>query len=210
MGNTNVLPSDVGKTKASVLMHVTWSRWGTATLAMLMYATIGLVGCSERMVPTANLATNLDVVASPSPAVADAMSRMRPVAALVGMSQLPAVGSQVSGTYRWMADWPEAESIHRWEAAYSATRIRVVGRERTFVPPAGLRGVRLRYCIKPVTGEGGQHLVGHKSCSAWTRVDAPPGNAGLTLSLEQLRYECTATTAVCAFLTHISLGSRCA
>ncbi|AJP57718.1 hypothetical protein UC34_13465 [Pandoraea vervacti] len=98
---------------------------------------------------------------------------MRPVAAAVKMSATPQVGTVVSGTYRWMADWPETDSVHLWEAAAGPTRIRVVGRARDMMPSAGLRGVRIRYCVKPVIGEGTSRLTGHKTCSAWTTVDGP-------------------------------------
>ncbi len=100
-------------------------------------------------------------------------SRMRPVAAAVAMSGTPQVGVVVSGTYRWMADWPETDSLHLWEAASGPTRMRVVGRAREMMPSAGLRGVRLRYCVKPVIGTGATRLVGHKTCSAWTTVGGP-------------------------------------
>ena len=98
-------------------------------------------------------------------------ARMRPVAAAVAMSGTPQVGRVVSGTYRWMADWPETRSVHLWEAAFGPTRIRVVGRARDILPSAGLRGVRIRYCVKPVIGEGASRLTGHKTCSGWTTVD---------------------------------------
>lgn len=98
---------------------------------------------------------------------------MRPVAAAVKLSDTPRVGAVVSGSYRWMADWPETDSVHLWEAAAGPTRIRIVGRAREMMPSAGLHGVRIRYCVKPVIGAGTTRLTGHKTCSAWTTVDGP-------------------------------------
>ncbi|MFJ2991497.1 hypothetical protein [Pandoraea sp. NPDC087047] len=103
-------------------------------------------------------------------------TRMRPVAAAVKLSATPQVGVVVRGSYRWMADWPETDSVHLWEAASGPTRIRVVGRAKDMMPSAGLRGVRIRYCVKPVIGEGTSRLTGHKTCSAWTTVDGPKSN----------------------------------
>lgn len=142
-----------------------------------------LAGCSEYKASTANTAASIAEYESEGaslsrvdPPVAEPKeveTRMRPVAAAVKMSDTPKVGAIVSGSYRWMADWPETDSVHLWEAASGPTRIRVVGRTREMMPSAGLRGVRIRYCVKPVIGAGTSRLTGHKTCSAWTTVDGP-------------------------------------
>ncbi|VVD63837.1 hypothetical protein [Pandoraea anhela] len=142
-----------------------------------------LVGCSEYKASTATVSgpasesesegASLSRAELPVAAPREVESRLRPVAAAVKMSGTPQVGVVVSGTYRWMADWPETDSVHLWEAASGPTRIRVVGRAREMMPSAGLRGVRIRYCVKPVIGSGTSRLTGHKTCSAWTTVDGP-------------------------------------
>ncbi len=140
-----------------------------------------LAGCTEYQASTPSVsggeaAQEGASLSASAQAGADAKvveARMRPVAAAVAMSGTPQVGRVVSGTYRWMADWPETESVHLWEAAPGPTRIRVVGRAREMMPSAGLRGVRIRYCVKPVIGTGASRLTGHKTCSAWTTVDGP-------------------------------------
>lgn len=143
-----------------------------------------LTGCSEYQSPgvTQTYADTdaLDgaTLSRAETAPREVTARMRPVAAAVGMSGTPQVGRVVRGTYRWMADWPETESVHLWEAAAGPTRIRVVGRARDMMPSAGLRGVRIRYCVKPVIGDGEMRLTGHKTCSSWTTVDgASPASA---------------------------------
>ncbi|GAB3629796.1 hypothetical protein PTE30175_05499 [Pandoraea terrae] len=151
-----------------------------AIIAVMGTALAGLAGCSERGAPPLVLVAppvpdstaTLQRASANAAAPAEVQARLRPVAAMVNMSHNPTVGEPVTGTYRWMADWPESDSVHGWEAAAGATRIRLVGHAREFVPPASLRGVRVRYCIKPVTGAGEQRLAGYKSCSAWTAVDA--------------------------------------
>ncbi|WP_150622868.1 hypothetical protein [Pandoraea captiosa] len=142
-----------------------------------------LAGCSEYKASTASATgpsfelesdgASLARAEPPDELTREVETRMRPVAAAVKMSATPQVGIVVSGTYRWMADWPETDSVHLWEAAAGPTRIRVVGRTRDMMPSAGLRGVRIRYCVKPVIGEGTSRLTGHKTCSAWTTVDGP-------------------------------------
>lgn len=142
-----------------------------------------LAGCSEYQASTAavpaatyeseSTGASLSEAARTVTTPREVEARMRPVAAAVAMSGTPQVGSVVRGTYRWMADWPETDSVHLWEAAAGPTRIRVVGRAREMMPSAGLRGVRIRYCVKPVIGEGNSRLTGHKTCSAWTTVDNP-------------------------------------
>ncbi|AKM28940.1 hypothetical protein AB870_00545 [Pandoraea faecigallinarum] len=156
----------------------------TALISLSGVLTMALLaGCSEYKASTAS-ATGLAFESGSEGASAAPMeppvaspreveTRMRPVAAAVKMSGTPQVGIVVSGTYRWMADWPETESVHLWEAAAGPTRIRVVGRAREMMPSAGLRGVRIRYCVKPAIGEGTSRLTGHKTCSAWTTVDGP-------------------------------------
>ncbi|RSK93850.1 hypothetical protein [Pandoraea apista] len=158
-------------------------RRAIVTLANLgsTFVIVLLAGCSEYKASTAAVSgtthelesagASLSDVAPPPPR--DVEARMRPVAAAVAMSGTPQVGSVVRGTYRWMADWPETDTVHLWEAAAGPTRIRVVGRAREMMPSAGLRGVRIRYCVKPVIGEGTSRLTGHKTCSAWTTVDNP-------------------------------------
>ncbi|VVE14671.1 hypothetical protein PCO31111_02837 [Pandoraea communis] len=163
--------------------HVTGRR-ACVTLANLSgaVAIALLTGCSEYKATAAvsgvanesestgaSLAKAVQTVTPPR----EVEVRMRPVAAAVAMSGTPQVGRVVSGTYRWMADWPETGTVHLWEAASGPTRIRVVGRAREMMPSAGLRGVRIRYCVKPVIGEGTSRLTGHKTCSAWTTVDNP-------------------------------------
>ncbi|MDR3396999.1 MAG: hypothetical protein P4M06_05500 [Pandoraea sp.] len=141
-----------------------------------------LAGCSEYKASTAGVSGATQESESADALLSEAAqtvttpreveARMRPVAAAVAMSGMPQVGSVVSGTYRWMADWPETDTVHLWEAASGPTRIRVVGRAREMMPSAGLRGVRIRYCVKPVIGTGTSRLTGHKTCSAWTTVDS--------------------------------------
>lgn len=141
-----------------------------------------LAGCSEYKASTAAVSgamhesestgASLSEATQPAALPREVEARMRPVAAAVAMSGTPQVGSVVRGTYRWMADWPETDTVHLWEAAAGPTRIRVVGRAREMMPSAGLRGVRIRYCVKPVIGEGTSRLTGHKTCSAWTTVDS--------------------------------------
>jgi len=141
-----------------------------------------LAGCGEYKASTAGVSGPTLALESAGASVSEAAqavtppreveARMRPVAAAVAMSGTPQVGSVVRGTYRWMADWPETDSVHLWEAASGPTRIRVVGRAREMMPSAGLRGVRIRYCVKPVIGAGTSRLTGHKTCSAWTTVDS--------------------------------------
>ncbi|VVD82217.1 MULTISPECIES: hypothetical protein [Pandoraea] len=153
----------------------TLMRLGGALVAAL------LVGCSEYKASTASVSgpasesemegTSLSRVESQDAVPREVETRMRPVAAAVKMSGTPQVGVVVSGSYRWMADWPETDSVHLWEAASGPTRIRVVGRAREMMPSAGLRGVRIRYCVKPVIGTDTSRLTGHKTCSAWTTVD---------------------------------------
>lgn len=151
-----------------------------------------LAGCSEHQPPGVSQAyADHDALEGATlsraeTAPREVTSRMRPVAAAVGMTGTPQVGRVVSGTYRWMADWPETDTVHLWEAAAGPTRIRVVGRPRDMMPSAGLRGVRIRYCVKPVIGTGDMRLTGHKTCSSWTTVDgtsaAPAprgGNSGI-------------------------------
>jgi hypothetical protein len=143
-------------------------------------AVMWLAGCSEYQPPTVSnpgpgaeaerAGASLSEAARSPVATKDVDARLRPVAAAVAMSGTPQVGRVVSGTYRWMADWPETDSVHLWEAASGPTRIRVVGRTREMMPSAGLRGVRIRYCVKPVTGQGDMRLAGYKTCSAWTTV----------------------------------------
>jgi len=143
-----------------------------------------LTGCSEYQ-PAGGNQTHADTdaldgatLSRAETAPREVTARMRPVAAAVGMGGTPQVGRVVRGTYRWMADWPETESVHLWEAAAGPTRIRVVGRARDMMPSAGLRGVRIRYCVKPVIGDGEMRLTGHKTCSSWTTVDgASPASA---------------------------------
>ncbi|WP_087725340.1 hypothetical protein [Pandoraea sp. PE-S2T-3] len=136
-----------------------------------------LTGCSEHQPPGVSQAyADHDALEGATlsraeTAPREVTARMRPVAAAVGMTGTPQVGRVVSGTYRWMADWPETDSVHLWEAAAGPTRIRVVGRARDMMPSAGLRGVRIRYCIKPVIGSGEMRLTGYKTCSSWTTVD---------------------------------------
>jgi len=142
-----------------------------------------LAGCSEYKASTANVTgltmeserdvASLARVEPPVASTREVETRMRPVAAAVKLSDTPRVGTVVSGSYRWMADWPETDSVHLWEASAGPTRIRVVGRAREMMPSAGLRGVRIRYCVKPVIGAGTTRLTGHKTCSAWTTVDGP-------------------------------------
>ncbi|WP_150588905.1 hypothetical protein [Pandoraea eparura] len=141
--------------------------------ALLM---VWLAGCSEYQASTASASGAAQVRESEATGQRVAVpregeARMRPVAAAVAMSATPQVGHVVSGTYRWMADWPETQSVHQWEAASGPTRIRVVARAREMMPSAGLRGVRLRYCVKPVIGAGASRLAGYKTCSAWTTVE---------------------------------------
>ncbi|WP_150808728.1 hypothetical protein [Pandoraea sputorum] len=146
-------------------------------------AIVLLAGCSEYKASTANVTgatlesesdgASLAQLEPPVASPREVETRMRPVAAAVKLSDTPKVGTVVSGSYRWMADWPETDSVHLWEAAAGPTRIRVVGRAREMMPSAGLRGVRIRYCVKPVIGEGATRLTGHKTCSAWTTVDGP-------------------------------------
>ncbi|VVE62200.1 hypothetical protein PAN31117_00790 [Pandoraea anapnoica] len=142
-----------------------------------------LAGCSEYKASTANVTgltmeseserASLARVEPPVASSREVETRMRPVAAAVKLSDTPRVGAVVSGSYRWMADWPETDSVHLWEAAAGPTRIRIVGRAREMMPSAGLHGVRIRYCVKPVIGAGTTRLTGHKTCSAWTTVDGP-------------------------------------
>ncbi|VVE12249.1 hypothetical protein [Pandoraea terrigena] len=149
-----------------------------ATLARLggTLVMVWLAGCSEYPASTASALGA--VQAQPVAVSREVEARMRPVAAAVAMSGTPQVGRVVSGTYRWMADWPETQSVHQWEAASGPTRIRVVARAREMMPSTGLRGVRLRYCVKPVIGAGTARLAGHKTCSAWTTVEGA-GAAGV-------------------------------
>ncbi|WP_150621738.1 hypothetical protein [Pandoraea horticolens] len=166
------------------MRQVTGRRAGV-TLANLsgVVAIVLLTGCSEYKASAATVSGAANESESTGASLAEAVQtvtpprevevRMRPVAAAVAMSGTPQVGRVVSGTYRWMADWPETGTVHLWEAASGPTRIRVVGRAREMMPSAGLRGVRIRYCVKPVIGEGTSRLTGHKTCSAWTTVDHP-------------------------------------
>lgn len=168
-----------------VMGHLTFATLTRLSGALLM---TWLAGCSEYQASTPGVSaagqaservgTPPSVAAQLAAAPRAVETRMRPVAAAVAMSATPKVGQVVSGTYRWMADWPETHSVHQWEAASGPTRIRVVARAREMMPSAGLRGVRLRYCVKPVMGTGAARLTGHKTCSGWTTVEGA-GAAGV-------------------------------
>lgn len=154
---------------------------GKFARVVLAVLTCGVLGaCSEASPPRATtLGASEPVMAPDDVPVRSFEPRWRPVAASVALSGTPRVGQSVWGTYRWMADLPETDSVHQWEAAYQPTRIRVIGRKPELLPSAGLRGVRIRYCVKPAVGHGADRLAGHKTCSAWTTVDgtAPPQQA---------------------------------
>ncbi|MBN4665330.1 hypothetical protein HUS70_04965 [Pandoraea nosoerga] len=173
--HVDAFPSGFGQSAKAVRAVVRHAR----TSLIGAVAMLWLAGCSEYQPSAAggtgqgaeahSAGASLSAAHSPT-ATKEIDTRLRPVAAAVAMSGTPQVGRVVSGTYRWMADWPETDSVHLWEAASGPTRIRVVGRAREMMPSAGLRGARVRYCVKPVIGQGETRLAGHKTCSAWTTV----------------------------------------
>lgn len=180
----NALLSGAMQSASAVCVMMRHVRTGLIGTVVVMW----LAGCSEYQPPAMSgtgagaeaesAGASLSEAARSPETTKDVDARLRPVAAAVAMSGTPQVGRVVSGTYRWMADWPETDSVHLWEAAFGPTRIRVVGRAREMMPSAGLRGVRIRYCVKPVTGQGGTRFAGHKTCSAWTTVgDATSSDA---------------------------------